>query len=261
MGVFVCQRRSGACQKKLVAYNLSMKIFKKMWGGNTLYYPGCLTKFASKDQMEKYKKILKEEGIDFIMLKDKEMCCGSPVKNAGAKDVFLDLAKKNLAIFHDHGIDRIISNCPSCTAVFKNDYKELLGEEWDIEVLHISEVIDKSLTTLMKVTKGEVATFHDPCHLGRVLGIYDQPREIIKKAGYKFVEMENSGKKSSCCGAGGGVRGNENTLSARIGTDRVSEAKKTGTDVLVTNCPMCYKQLDDNSGDFKVLELCDLFNL
>lgn len=238
-----------------------MKIFKKLFAGNTLYYPGCLTKFTCKDKMEKYKKILEIESIDFIMLKDKELCCGSPVKNAGAKDAFKELARKNLKIFKDHGVDRIISNCPSCAAVFKKDYKEVLGEEWDIEIQHISEVINKSLTKLKKDSNIKKATFHDPCHLGRVLGIFEEPREVIKKAGYELVEMEYSREKSVCCGAGGGVKGNEPELSNRIGTDRTRQAKESGADVLVTNCPMCFKQLEENAGEMKVVELCDLFDL
>ncbi len=238
-----------------------MKIFEKFLGGNTLYYPGCLTKFACKDQMEKYKKILSLEKIDFIMLKDNELCCGSPVKNAGAKKVFEDLARKNLAVFSEHSIDRIITNCPSCALVFKKDYKEILGKEWGIEVLHISEVIDKSLSVLKKVENGGRATFHDPCHLGRALGIFEQPRNVIKKAGYELVEMEYSREKSVCCGAGGGVKGNNLELSNRIGKDRTKQAKETGADVLVTNCPMCFKQLTENGQGMKVLELCDLFEL
>jgi heterodisulfide reductase subunit D len=254
----------GGCsyrQKKSVTYNLDMKIFKKMWGGNTLYYPGCLTKFACKGQMEKYKKILSAEKIDFIMLKDKELCCGSPVKNAGAKEIFEDLARKNLAVFREHGVTRIISSCPSCVLVLKKDYKEILGDEWEMEVLHILEVIDKSLLKLKKVEKGKKATFHDPCHLGRALGIFEQPRDVIKAAGYELVEMEYSREKSACCGAGGGVKGNETELSNRIGKDRTTMAKETGADVLVTNCPMCFKQLEENAQAMKVLELCDLFEI
>jgi len=87
-----------------------MKIFKKIFSGNTLYYPGCMTKFALPDHVAQYRKILEAEGIDYIMLKDKELCCGSPVKNAGAGKKFKDMARQNLKVFHDHGIERIISN-------------------------------------------------------------------------------------------------------------------------------------------------------
>lgn len=242
-------------------YNTGMKLIKKLWGaGNTLYYPGCLTKFAAPELQKKYEAILRAEGIDFVQFQDEGFCCGSPVKNSGAGDDFRSLAQKNLEFFAQRSIGRIISNCPSCTAVFKIDYQKILGEKWDIEVLHVSEVISKALANLKKVEKGKKAVFHDPCHLGRVLGIFDQPRAIIRSAGYELAEMELAREKSFCCGAGGGVRSNEPELSGRIGKDRTGQAKNAGADVLITNCPMCWKQLKENAPQgLEVLELAELF--
>ncbi len=71
-----------------------MKLFQKIFAGNTLYYPGCLTKFAGIELADNYQKILNLEGIEFITLKDEEFCCGSPVKNAGATKTLQQLAKK-----------------------------------------------------------------------------------------------------------------------------------------------------------------------
>lgn len=230
-----------------------MGIFNKLLGGNTLYYPGCLTKFALKDIQDKYKKILEKEGIDFIMLSDKELCCGSPIKNAGEDKEFEELARKNLKVFKDHSVDRIISNCPACVLVFKNDYGEVLGKDWDIEVLHITEIIQK-----MEVKNSGTVTYHDPCHLGRGLGIYDQPREIIKKTGHDLREMELAKNKSFCCGGGGGVKTNNAELSNRIAKDRNEQAKKTGAKCLITSCPMCYANLKENSEGLKVKELSEI---
>lgn len=243
-----------------------MGIFQKLLGGNTLYYPGCLTKFVLKEIMEKYKKILEKEGIDFIVLSDKELCCGSPVKNAGADKEFEELARKNLKVFKDHSVDRIISNCPACVTVLKNDYKEILGKDWDVEVLHITEIIQKSQPgagqPLAEKIKNEnnpkTATYHDPCHLGRELGIYDQPREIIKKFGFDLKEMELAKNKSFCCGGGGGVKTNNPELSKRIAKDRINQAKKTGAKCLITSCPMCYANLKENSGGIEVKEISDV---
>lgn len=244
-----------------------MKLFKKLLAGNTLYYPGCLTKFVAKDIFDKYKKILEREGIDYIMLGGKEMCCGSPVKNAGAGNEFKELAKKNLKVFKEHGVKRIITNCPACAAVFKLDYKEALGEQWDIEVKHITELKFKVQSLKLKVLAQEEnqkkkrkikATYHDPCHLGRVLGIYEQPREIIKNAGYDIKEMELGHAKSFCCGGGGGVKSNDTELSNRIAKDRIDQAKKTGAKVLITSCPMCWANLKENSGDLEVREISEI---
>ncbi|MCK5081247.1 MAG: (Fe-S)-binding protein, partial [Candidatus Moranbacteria bacterium] len=211
-----------------------MNIFKKIFRGNTLYYPGCLTKFALKDIQDNYEEILRQEGIDFIKLSEKELCCGSPAKNAGGQKLFKELALKNLKIFKEHSVGRIITNCPACALVLREDYKKLLGDKWDIEVRHMTEIIsDKSLKKFRGQDRGAV-TYHDPCHLGRALKIYEEPREIIKKAGYKIKEMDLNREKSYCCGAGGGVKTNNPELSNRIVGDRFDQARKIKAKEMIT---------------------------
>jgi len=246
-----------------------MSIFKKIFkDSNILYYPGCLTKFALEDIQEKYKKILEKEGIDFIMLKDEELCCGSPVKNAGEPEAFKELAEKNLQIFKSHGVGTIITNCPACAVVLKKDYAEILGEKWDIEVKHMTEII-KPIDASLQLREGnggkgksekknKTATYHDPCHLGRAMGIYDQPREIICSQGFELKEMELCRNKSYCCGGGGGVKSNFPELANSIAKDRINQAKKTGADILITPCPMCYANLKENKGDMEVKELSEI---
>lgn len=237
-----------------------MKLFKKLFAGNTLYYPGCLTKFVAKEILDKYKKILEKEGIDYIMLGDKEVCCGSPIKNAGADKEFKELAEKNLKVFKEHGVDRIITNCPACAAVFKVDYKKILGEQWNIEVKHFAELKLKVSIQGRSASGGKckIVTYHDPCHLGRVLGVYEQPREIIKNAGYEIKEMGLSHLKSFCCGGGGGVKSNDTELSNQIAKDRIEQAKKTGAKVLITACPMCWANLKENSDDLEIKEISEI---
>lgn len=234
-----------------------MKIFNKIFKGNTLYYPGCLTKFVLKDIQNKYEEVLKKQGIDFIVLKDKELCCGSPVKNSGAAEDFKDLAEKNLKIFEEHGVGRIITNCPACAAVFRNDYREVLGERWKIEVKHILEII-KTDNLKARKEKSRKATYHDSCHLGRVLGVYDQPREIIKKTGNKLVEMDLCRERSFCCGGGGGVKSNYSDLSNEIAKDRANQARKVEANCLMTACPMCYMNLKENGQGLEVKEISEI---
>jgi len=235
-----------------------MNIFKKIFKGNTLYYPGCLTKFVLKDIQNNYEEILKIEGIDFIKLSDKELCCGSPVKNAGGKKLFKEMVLKNLKIFKEHGVDRIITNCPACALVLGQDYKEILGDRWDIEVVHMTEIITKKSLNKFQGQKNGLVTYHDPCHLGRGLGIYEQPRVIIKKAGFKIKEMDLSREKSYCCGAGGGAKTNNPELSNRIAGDRFAQIKETKAEILITPCPMCYSQFKENTKGTKVKELSEI---
>jgi Fe-S oxidoreductase len=231
----------------------------KILGGNTLYYPGCLTKFVAKDLKEKYEKILREIGIDFIELSELEKCCGSPALKAGYFEDFKKLAEENLKIFKEHSVKKIITNCPACFMIFKKYYKEILGDKWDIEVEHISETINSKLKTQNSKLKNEKVTFHDPCHLGRQMGIFEEPREIIKKLGYEISEMDLSRNESFCCGGGGGVKSNEPELANKIAKDRIEQAKRTGAKILCTNCPLCYLHLKENANEIEVKELIDLF--
>jgi len=219
-----------------------MGIFEKLIGGNVLYYPGCLTKFVMKDFQINYQYILKKIGIDFIRLKDIEVCCGSPALNAGYKKDFETLARKNLDIFKKHAIKKIITSCPACYKTFNEDYPEVLGKDWDIEIEHITQTIFKATENgklvFDKKKKGKV-TYHDPCHLGRHSGIYDEPRKILENLGYEVVELRNNRENSMCCGGGGGVRSNFPELSFNISQDVLKDAEDTKTSTLVTACPMC----------------------
>jgi len=239
-----------------------MKIFDSIFGGNVLYYPGCLTKFVANNFKEKYEKILKNLGIDFIKLSEAELCCGSPALKAGYFDDFKYLAEKNFKIFKEHSVKKIITNCPACFMILKKYYKETLGRKWDIEVEHVSETLAKKIGNWKLETgnsnRGAVS-YHDPCHLGRQMGVFEEPREVIKKLGYEILEMELSKNESFCCGAGGGVKSNEPELSNKIAKDRIEQAKKTGAKILITNCPLCYLHLKENANGIEVKELIELF--
>jgi len=236
-----------------------VKFLDKIFGGNILYYPGCLTKFVAKDLKEKYEKILRKIGIDFIELSELEKCCGSPALKAGYLEDFKKLAEENLKVFKEHSVKKIITNCPACFMILKKYYKEALGDKWDIEVEHISETINSKLKSQKSKLKNEKVTFHDPCHLGRQMGVFEEPREIIENLGYEISEMELSRNESFCCGGGGGVKSNEPELANKIAKDRIEQAKKTGAKILCTNCPLCYLHLKENAKEIEVKELIELF--
>ena len=145
--------------------------------------------------------------------------------------------------------------------ILKKHYKEVLGERWDIEVEHITQTIFKSQKSKAKSQKFEKVTYHDPCHLGRQMGVYEEPREIIKNLGYEILEMELNRGESFCCGGGGGVKSNEPELANKIAKDRLSQAKKTGAKIICTACPLCYLHLKENSQDLEVKELSELFEI
>jgi heterodisulfide reductase subunit D len=240
-----------------------MKILEGIIGGNVLYYPGCMMKFVTREQNEKYKKILRKIGIDFIELKDLEVCCGSPVLAAGHVDEARRLAEKNLKVFKEHAVRKIITPCPACFRFFSQEYPKLL-EKWDFEIEHITQTIARALEEGRLKLKGMNAkvTYHDPCHLGRYSGVYEEPRKIIKSSGSKIVEMEMARENSLCCGGGGGVRANYPELSKGMAIERIEQAKKTGTKTLITACPLCFVQLKEaaEKSKIQVMELSEFIN-
>lgn len=243
-----------------------MKLWEKLESfldsQNVLYYPGCLTKFVFPELADNYRKILRKSKIDFIELSKKELCCGSPLKNAGAANEFRQIAQKNFQILKEHAVGKIVTNCPACAFVFRKHYPLALGEDWKIKTVHILELVEK--ISQPKVFKNKTAVYHDSCHLGRGLGIFNLPRKIITQSGLELLEMELTKENSFCCGGGGGVRSNNQTLSLRIGVDRISQAQKTKADFLITACPMCYAQLKKAAGTadkgkkIKVMEISQL---
>lgn len=231
--------------------------------GNTLYYPGCLTKYVLKPETENYKKILEKINVDFIMLPD-EFCCGSPVLNAGYEKEGIKLARKNLELFKKHNVTNIITNCPACFKTFR-EYKELLPD-WNIEVEHITKVIlDYIKKKKVLYETRERASYHDPCHLGRHSGIYNEPREILNRLGYEIIEMKNNRENSLCCGGGAGLKANNPELADKIAKKRIKQAKEIGVNKLITTCPLCFSHMDENAKDIEVVEfsyaVADAFGL
>jgi Fe-S oxidoreductase len=236
-----------------------MGFFDKMLGGNILFYPGCMEKFVLKKNQEDYEKILRKCGIDFIKLKDLEQCCGSPVLNAGYEMDFETIVKKNYKIFKEHGIKKIITPCPACFKTFKLEYPKYLNN-FDIEVEHISQTVWSAIKNgklkMKKVSKPVKVTYHDPCHLGRYCGVYDEPREIIKSLGYELVEMKFNKEMAWCCGGGGGLKSNYPELADEITKMRLKQAKDVKAYMIVTSCPMCFSCFEQVSkGKIRVVEL------
>lgn len=229
-----------------------------IWKGlsaSTLYYPGCMLKNVMTTEQENYKKIFNILGIDFVMLPNNEVCCGSPVVNAGYRKDAKTLAKKNYDIFKKHNITKIITPCPGCYNMFHNEYPKIL-REWDIEVEHATQTIVRELKKrkLKQYNGNEIVTYHDPCHLGRYSGIYDEPREIIKLLGGELKEMTHNRNEAICCGAGAGLRANYPELAKDIAKKRVSE-KPANAKFILTPCGLCTANL--KTADETVVEFSE----
>ena len=227
----------------------------------TLYFPGCLTKGVAKQEFENYKEIFNKLKIDFIMLPEKENCCGLPVLNAGFKKDTRKLANKNFKLFKENKITKIVTNCPSCYHTFKDIYPELV-RDWDIEIEHATVTILNALEKRKIEYKGinedrPIVSYHDSCHLGRYAGIYEEPRKVIELLGGKIIEMRLNKENSLCCGAGGGVRANFRETAIKAAKLRTKEMPKEATK-LISACALCHSNLKtatDKSTEFSTFVL------
>lgn len=229
------------------------KLLDKILWSNTLYYPGCLTKSVLPNIEKNYEDILHKLWIDFIKLSDREYCCGSPVLRAWMKKDFEDIKEKNIVIFKQHAIWLIITNCPACYNMLKYEYKL---DEHNIKVEHITQTLKRCEKKLKKKSSTKEIVYHDPCHLGRLSGVYEEPREVIQSCGYKIKELKKNREHSPCCGGGWWLINNNPELSAKIGNKVLDEIENEKC--MTSPCPMCYYQFKQHAKKIKVKEFSEI---
>jgi len=229
------------------AEGLSVKTFTE--GMDILYFPGCYLCYDPrlKKVAQATAKILKSAGVDFGILGEKENCCGESIRKTGDEELFKRLARENIKTFIDNGVKKILVSSPHCYHTFKNEYPEFMVE---FEVIHITQYLSELINEgRIEVTKeyGKKITYHDPCYLGRHNGIYDEPREALKKIpGLELMEMPDSHVDSLCCGGGGGRIWMETPKGERFSDLRLEQAMELGAEVLVTSCPYCIANFEDS---------------
>jgi len=218
-------------------------------GMELLYFVGCYYSYDPRLQKVAVAtaNILKKAGVEFGILGDKESCCGESIRKTGDEELFRSLARENIKAFIDNGVKRILVSSPHCYHTFKNEYSEFMV---NFEVVHISqflaELIEQGRLELDGEFKKKV-TFHDPCYLGRHNGIYDQPRDVLKKLpGLELVEMPDTREESLCCGGGGGRIWMETPKEERFSDIRLAQASEVGADVLATSCTYCISNFEES---------------
>ncbi|MBE0518187.1 MAG: (Fe-S)-binding protein [Thermoplasmata archaeon] len=224
---------------------------------DTLFFAGCTSAVMKPliPSLVASAKLLQKAGVQFATMGQDEPCCGSTLRRVGQTDAFEDLEKKNLEKFEALGIKKIVTACPGCYTTLKESL-EKAGSK--IQVVHVAqEISDLVKSGKLKVNKThEKMTYHDPCHLGRLGGVFEEPREIVKAVA-ELVEMPNSRYESRCCGAGAGLQSAFPKLSRDLASKRIAEAKATGATKIITCCPFCETQLRTVPG----IDVVDLMEL
>jgi Fe-S oxidoreductase len=233
-------------------------------GMEVLYFPCCYPSYDPrlKKVAQATADLLKKAGVNFGILGSKEMCCGESIRKAGNEALFKRLARENIKTFIENGVKKIVVASPHCFHTFRNEYPEF---KVNFEVLHITQYLGQLIKEgRLKIT-GEYkkkVTYHDPCYLGRHNGIYDEPREILKKIpGLELKEMADARESSLCCGMGGGRIWMETAKNERFSDIRLKQAQDTGAEILSTACPYCITQFEDSRmslTDSSVIQIKDI---
>lgn len=231
---------------------------KKSDGKHLFYFTGCTAAYREKDIATDTVEVLETLG-NRVSVSPDEWCCGSPLFRTGDVKLGLELASHNVEMLNAIDADEIVVTCPGCYRVLTKDYPDydlILNKP----VKHISQTLEEQIDKLPVNEFGSSITYHDPCHLGRHCGIYDEPRKVIEKvSGMSPVEMERTRDNAMCCGNGAGLRTLFPEKAKTIGSERIRQAKITGADILVTSCPFCRNMLEAQSGeDMTVLDLPEL---
>lgn len=248
--------------------NLSRRIKKK---APVAFFIGCQASYSGKMAgiAESMVKILRKARVDFTILGDEEWCCGAPIFLGGGYTVGTSLAKHNCEELKKLGVKKIVSTCAGCYRSFKIVYPKILGDDWDIEVVHASELID-DLVDKKKIkllnTIDEKITYKDPCELVRHCGLSEAPRSILKKLpDVRYEELPSNKEEALCCGGGGLLKINNPKLVSEVNTKLISEIEYTEADVVVSCCPLCVDTIQQGVKEkklgIKVLDLVELVKM
>ncbi len=204
-----------------------------------VYFIGCVGSYREDEATLATLDLLDKLKVDYTLID--EVCCSGVLEDVGYQ-INDDLARLNVERILKTNAKTIITGCPYCSRTFNNktQYAEL--KEKGIQVLHISQFlkdVDFGVQTEKKTT------YHDPCDLGRHCGIYEEPRDIIRKVAPNFIEMENHHADAMCCGAGGGVRGAYAKNSIAMARRRLEQAEAIGAEVVLTECNSCVHNLSN----------------
>ena len=216
-----------------------------------LFWVGCAGSFDQRAQKitKAFVSILDHLGIRYAILGKEEMCTGDPARRAGNEFMFQMMAYQNIQVLNGYNIKKIVTACPHCFNIFKNEYPALGG---NYEVLHHASYLQQLINDgKLRIEgggsfKGKKITFHDSCYLGRANDIYEAPRAVLEALDTELVEMKRCRSNGLCCGAGGAQMFKEEEKGEkRINIERTDEALSTGANIIASACPFCNTMLTD----------------
>jgi len=215
-----------------------------------LFWVGCAGAFDDRYRKvaQAFAKILTHLGTRYAVLGKEETCTGDPARRAGNEMLYQMQALQNIETFKRYNISKVLTICPHCYNIFKNEYPDL-GAEFEVVnylVFLEQQVTSGNLNLDPAVFKETKITFHDPCYLGRANSMYEEPRELVRRMTGSLVEMPRNRSFSLCCGAGGGQMFKEAEKGTKeVFIERTEEGIETGAGIIATACPFCMNMITD----------------
>lgn len=232
-----------------------------------LFWVGCAGAFDDryKRVTQAFVKILNKVGIKYAVLGQEETCTGDPARRAGNEFLFQMQAMTNIEVLNGYNIKAIVTACPHCFNILKNEYPDLGG---NYEVIHHSTYLQKLIDEGKLAVKGggelkgKRITFHDSCYLGRGNNIYEAPRDVLAALDADLVEMKRCKSRGLCCGAGGAQMFKDAEPGDKeVNIERTEEALDTKAGVIATACPFCMTMMSDGVKDKNKEEEVKVFDL
>ena len=226
---------------------------------DVVYYVGCTSSYRRQEIAKSTIELLHKAGVNFTVIDD-ERCCGSTLFRTGFVKTAKEFAKHNIDKINEIGAKTVVFSCAGCYRTFAQDYAPLWNGN-KAKLMHVVELLkklkDQNRISFASSEKLKV-TYHDPCHLGRHMKIFEDPRNLLKAtANVELLEMETNRRYAHCCGAGSGVKKAFPDMALQISKERLNEAAETQAEVLVSACPFCKTNLSDGA-DGVGLEVIDI---
>lgn len=246
--------------------------FRKAVPGSTevLIHMGCVTSFQDIKIIPSIIEILEKAGVNYGALGEEESCCGYLAYLVGDKETFSKAMNLYSETISKYGPKELLTTCAGCLKTFRDIYP-MHGALNGYTVSHAVELIERLIAEnrlkFKQDTKPIKVVYHDPCDMGRHMGVYEPPRNVLKAIrGVELLEFPLNRAFAKCCGGGGGLKGFDNQLASDIGYKRLLSAIELGADAIVSCCPSCKGTFNqaaararkEKKGKIKVLDLTEL---